>query len=334
MLLVGCSDSGDAATTSPTTATTVTSTVSSTTVTSTATSTTEREATTTAATTTTVTGVDCGELTNGTHHVTIAGRDRTFEVRVPEQFGIIGPAGAARLPAPAIVLFHGFIGTASAIVDTTGLGVLAPESGVVLIAPQGIGDLTTWHIGDDSWGDVELSDHIVQLLRSSPCVDPDAVWLAGFSAGAAWTGVYGCSHTAGIAGLLIHSGLPPAICPADSTPNIMVVHGTADPIVPFDGGPQAVEGSTVDLQPVPESAAAWAAVAGCDPSPAVRDVGEGSTISTWSGCAGGRTVSLQAVEGLGHQWSGGFDAKQHLNAGCVLVQALTDDPDPVATCQP
>ncbi|MCU1399290.1 MAG: hypothetical protein JWN62_2399 [Acidimicrobiales bacterium] len=274
--------------------------------------------------------VDCAEMVSGDHDVEVGGEARRFVVAAPAGLD----RSAAAQPAPVIVLFHGFNSTAEEILVTTGLERLGPDHGVVVVAPQGIGSPTSWHIGDASFGDTEFTDRVLELVRASPCIDPAMVWLAGFSAGSAWTGVYGCAHTEGIAGLLMHSGLAPPICPAASTPDLMIVHGTADPVVPFAGGAQTVDSDSVQLSSVPESSAGWAATAGCDASPVITSAGAHVEIVTWSGCLGGRTVSLQAVDGLGHTWAGGTGAPDVLNPGCVLVQRLTGAAAPAASCLP
>ena len=56
----------------------------------------------------------------------------------------------------------------------------------------------------------------------------------------------------------------------------------------------------------------------------IRMIGDRDTVTSWSGCAGGRTVVFQAVAGLGHAWSGSSDAPGTLNPGCVLVRMLSD----------
>jgi len=267
-------------------------------------------------------------MSSGVHEIDIAGVVRTFEVVAPELLG--RPNGPQH--APVIVLFHGFTSTAANITAKSGLGELAPANGVVLVAPQGVGEPTGWHIGGPAFRDGEFTDAVLDQVRASQCIDPEAIWLAGFSAGSAWTGVYGCSHTEGIAGLLMHSGLAPPICPADSTPNIYIVHGVADPVVPFSGGSQTVGSGSVLLQSVPESAAGWASTAGCDVDASTRTVDDRDAITTWTGCRGGRTVMFQAVAELGHAWSGGSDAPGTLNPGCVLVQSLSGAADAIADC--
>ncbi len=266
-------------------------------------------------------------MSPGTHAIEVGGLARTFEAVVPSGLGTAdGPQRA-----PVVVLFHGFADTATNFLAISGIGTIAAGHGVIVVAPQATGSPTSWHIGQPEFGDVELTDAVLAQIRASSCVDTSAIWLAGFSAGSAWVGVYGCSHTDGVAGLLMHSGLPPPICPAASTPNIMIVHGTADPVVPYDGGPQAVGDASVVLQSVPASAAGWASTAGCGPVPDSRTVGA-STITTWSHCAAGRTISLQSVAGLGHAWSGGTAAPGSLNPGCILVLRLAESKEPVGGC--
>ena len=281
----------------------------------------------TSATSPSGTSLHCGAMSSGTHAIEVEGSARTFEAVVPNGLG----AAQGRRRAPVIVLFHGFADTAANFLATSGIGALAADHGVIVVAPQATGSPTSWHIGQPEFGDVEFTDAVLAQIRASSCVDTSAIWLAGFSAGSAWVGVYGCSHSDGVAGLLMHSGLPPPICPAATTPNIMIVHGTADPVVPYDGGPQAVGDASVELQSVPASAAGWASTAGCGPVAESRAVGA-STITTWSHCAGGRTVSLQSVAGLGHAWSGGTAAPASLNPGCILVLHLTASADPVDGC--
>ena len=153
--------------------------------------------------------------------------------------------------------------------------------------------------------------------------------------------VYGCQRTDLFAGLAMASGLAPPICPADAGISLQISHGTADVIVPFDGGPQAVGDGAVDLDSVPKSAAGWAATAGCDPEPNVEVFGDtnASTATVWTGCAGEAQVSLLAVDGLNHLWPG-MQSPSFLtpispivDAGCVVVATMTGSSEhPFADC--
>lgn len=339
LVLVACSStatddaseraaSDTASTASPTT------TILTTTTTTTATTTTSTEP----PASTTVMTIDC-RLSPGPG--TIA--DREFELYLPDDVGTTdNPTG---VQSPLLVLLHGFGGDAVEFAATTGLHTLAPTAGVALAAPQGIGDVSTWHLGspDDPLvpSDVDFLGTLVDDLTASPCIDPDNVWLAGFSAGSAYTGVYGCAHVDRFRGLAMVSGLPPALCPADANTSIQITHGVDDPVVPFAGGDQTIsDEASVELDGVPASAAGWAAVAGCgEPEQLVFGDTNPSSVTAWRECAGQAEVSLLAVSGLGHVWagssssSGGGRITPIVDAGCVIVHAMTDaDGDRFASC--
>lgn len=300
---------------------------------STTTSSTSTEAPVTATTPPTTTfSIDCGlEAGAGTIG------ERAYDLYLPDQVGSAdNPTG---LQSPLLVLLHGFAGNGAEFAATTGLDHLAPDAGVVLAAPQGIGEVPTWHIGspDDSLvaSDVGFLGTLVDDLIASPCVNPDNVWLAGFSAGSAYTGVYGCSNVDQFRGLAMVSGLPPALCPADANTSIQITHGTDDGVVPFGGGEQTVSDSgSVELDGVPASAAGWAEAAGCGVPDhlAFGDINP-SSVTAWRNCAGQAEVSLLAVTGLDHVWAGGESPDflkpitPIVDAGCVILHAMTDAAD-------
>ena len=208
---------------------------------------------------------------------------------------------------------------------------------MVLVSPQAIGAPSAWHLGDPAFGDDEFLDALVDQLTSSGCIDADNVWLGGFSAGSAMAGIHGCSHAERFRGLVLSSGLPPAICPDGDSPIIQITHGVDDPVVPYAGGSQPVgSGTSVDLAGVLFSAAGWALRAGCDVPPATRLLGTFGTVEVteWTGCDRGPEVSLVSIGGLAHDWPGpalvGLD---RIDPGCVALRTITDVAgDPFAPC--
>jgi polyhydroxybutyrate depolymerase len=84
---------------------------------------------------------------------------------------------------------------------------------------------------------------------------------------------------------------------------ITAFSGTADPIVPFNGGKVNCCGGAV-LGAAPEAMAAWAGHDGC--SAAFTDTRLGSEVRrrTWSGCGSGSEVVFYIIDGGGHTWPG------------------------------
>ena len=270
----------------------------------------------------------CGEMTTGAHEMDVLGLRRSYIVAEPENVEL----SAGSRAAPLILLFHGFGGSAQAILSRTAIGPLADREGVVLVSLQGQGQPPTWHIGFPGSGDEDFTAAVLEAARKSPCIDPSRIWLAGFSAGSAWVGDYVCNHPDGIAGILMHSSVPAATCAADETPEVLIAYGEADTVVPYAGGPHTVGDATVQLQPVLASAASWAATAQCAAQPTIDHTTSVDTFVTWPDCRSGHTVTLLAVAGLGHEWSGGAAAPGSINPGCLVVEHLAGAQNPITKC--
>ena len=56
------------------------------------------------------------------------------------------------------------------------------------VREQAIGEPTGWHIDQPEFHDSEFTDAVLAQVHASQCIDPDTIWLAGFSAGSAWAG--------------------------------------------------------------------------------------------------------------------------------------------------
>ena len=86
--------------------------------------------------------------------------------------------------------------------------------------------------------------------------------------------------------------------------SVLAVHGDADPVVPFGGGPMVARGGASAIVSAPATADRWRAANGCPP-PVVTP---GRSLST--GCADGTVVDFVTIPGGGHVWPTwpGFDA--------------------------
>jgi polyhydroxybutyrate depolymerase len=79
--------------------------------------------------------------------------------------------------------------------------------------------------------------------------------------------------------------------------------GTADPIVPYDGGTvNCCGGSTTPSKPA--SMAKWAAFDHCAKQYTDTRLGTEVVRRTWKGCAKGSSVVFYIIEGGGHTWPG------------------------------
>jgi polyhydroxybutyrate depolymerase len=171
--------------------------------------------------------------------------------------------------------------------------------------------------------DVAFVSALLDELARAHRVDPDRVFATGISNGAMMSGRLACDLADRIAGVAMIAGTMPRSLQPSCAPkrpvSVMLLHGTEDPIVPYDGGEVKIRGLAARGMVVSAEATVseWVRHDGCDPVSEERQIpdvnpSDGSTIrvQSWSRCKDGVTVELWRVQGGGHTWPGGW---QYLN---------------------
>lgn len=233
-------------------------------------------------------------LTTGTYTL----NERAYRVAMPR-------AGGSR--HPMVVLFHGFASSKEAIDADTGMEQQGTARGFVVVTPDGTSSPRTWHFfGAGSHEDFAFADALVRDVTARACVDAQRVFAVGHSAGSAFAGFVVCRAPYRFAGVAMVEATIPSTCPAVVTYSAASVHGTADPIVLYDGGLGA--GQTVPIPPVRQTVAALAKRNGCAPTPATDTPAPGVDRLRYESCAHGHGVELLSIVGGGHPWAGGLQA--------------------------
>ena len=114
-------------------------------------------------------------------------------------------------------------------------------------------------------------------------------------------------------------------CEPDKALSLLVIHGDADPIWPYVGGPGGVEpddhvATAIDAVVGPSSSVGWAERQGCSDGPTDSVLTESITETRWADCE--KAVVLMTVAGAGHTWPGGW---QHNDVGLVGTVDRTAD---------
>jgi polyhydroxybutyrate depolymerase len=247
-------------------------------------------------------------------------------------------AGAGKLPA--VLVFHGGGGDAAGMARMTGFDQVADRHGFVAVYPDGY--RRSWNDGrgpDTKAGragvdDVAFVSAVIDQLVADDNVDPGRVYVTGLSNGAIFSEELGCALSGKIAAIAPVAGPMPAADAPGCAPGrpmpVLEIHGTADPIVPYQGG--VVAHTSGDLggpghSPVLSAAATeqlWRAKDGCGPVataslPNVAD--DGTSVTTESAsCAGGAVVELYTIAGGGHTWPDGPQYLPKLLVGPVSHQ--------------
>jgi polyhydroxybutyrate depolymerase len=230
------------------------------------------------------------------------------------QFFIEYPAGPR--PAPAIVVLHGGGGNphrTRRITDFT-----LDERGWVEIYPEGIGGY--WNDGRTDADGKPLRDAddlgflraMIAQLAAEGLVDPARVFFTGASngGGMALRVVCEAPELAAGAAVVIMNLAEGHDCSDGPPVPMMLIHGTSDPLVPFDGGPVVAKGGKDRgrVQSAAETAArlalrnhcgAWEEIDITDHYP---NDGTRVRLHTYRGCA--KPLYHYIIDGGGHTWPG------------------------------
>ena len=176
--------------------------------------------------------------TGPVRHLAFGGRDRTYVVHRPTE----RPSAAG---LPVLLILHGRFGTAENTARLTHFDQVADRAGFLAVYPEGVerswsdarGTTEASTAGVD---DVAFISALIDELVARDGVDPARVYVTGFSNGGILTQQLGCQLAGKLAGIAPVAGptppsLPPACHPSRPLP-VLEIHGTADPVVPYQGG--------------------------------------------------------------------------------------------------
>ncbi|MET0321743.1 MAG: PHB depolymerase family esterase [Duganella sp.] len=249
-----------------------------------------------------------------TGSIAIDGRTRTYTLHLPDD-----PAPAHGLPL--ILALHGGGMQGAAMARLTALDALADARGFIVVYPDGMdkhwndGRSTIRHPQDD----VGFISALLDQVESRYPVDRRRVYATGLSNGALFAHRLGCELAPRIAAIAPVAGSMPAelrpACHPARPVAVLQISGTADPIMPYDGGAVADFGGRGEggrVMAVTETMAAWAALSGCSGGagaqmlPPASRLDRTRTVRTrYADCPAAGQVVAYTVEGGGHTWPGG-----------------------------
>jgi polyhydroxybutyrate depolymerase len=207
--------------------------------------------------------------------------------------------------------FHGYSGNAAQQLRYSRLGDVAGPRGYLVVAIDGRDQIRRWVLADtdaepDAMGasDVAVVDAVLDLILEPLCGSTDAIHAAGMSNGAVFAAVYGCASRHGVdavATVAFTTGR--AGCRDDSQIPTLAIHGTGDPVVPYEGRDLPLIRTVLgwSLEPAEEAMQHKADLNGCDGADDER-IGADVTRRTWRNCDA-ETVFYR-VDGGGHGWPG------------------------------
>ena len=246
---------------------------------------------------------------------------------IERNFSLYVPAGDhEKEKYPLIVALHGGGGNAKSLIRITNnqFNKIADREGAYVVYPEGV--RRHWNEGRDlplsyahrtKVDDVGFIETMIMSIIENHPIDEKRVFVTGMSNGGLMAYKLGCELPDLITAIApVTASMPVDIlsgCTKVNGTGLMIVNGTADPQMPYDGGMISVfgtergqvlsTGDTIDF---------WLKGNGCQlhsekkmmPDVARRD---DTTVTKYyySTCSSGAKVALYRVEGGGHTWPGG-----------------------------
>ena len=243
-----------------------------------------------------------------------SGEKREYVLYVPRSYD-------RSRPTPLVISMHGAGLWGAAQRDISRWNELAHRKGFIVVYPSGVGGngVRIWRAepGDGLTKDVRFISDLIDTLSVSYNIDSTRIYANGLSNGGGMAFALSCTLSNRIAAVgLVGAAetLPWGWCvrreagggrrEAERPVPAISFHGTADPVVPYNGGP-----SWISARPFPNVqrwSANWAKRNRCGPNPVESTVAPDVTRREYVQCADDAAVVLYTIHGGGHTWPGGM----------------------------
>jgi polyhydroxybutyrate depolymerase len=229
------------------------------------------------------------------HTLSVGGHDRSYRLYKPKG----APASTA-----LVIVLHGGFGTGDYAERNYGWDQLADSQKFVVAYPNGLN--RAWNVnGAGCCGkpakagidDVGFITAAVADIEHNVGINASHVYATGMSNGGMMDYTLACDTTL-FAAIGPVSGTQLDPCRSPHPVSVMHIHGTADPLIPYGGGPG--HGFVhIDGPPIQSTNAFWRNVDHCA-TPVVTTSGPVTTST--AGCPDNRSVVLITIDGGEHHW--------------------------------
>lgn len=242
------------------------------------------------------------------------GQQRTYYLHTP-------PSYQPNHPMPLVLALHGSGEQGKEMAAQTGLNNLADREGFMVVYPDGLNK--KWNVSGTAPEDnVQFVHALLAHLNQVRAIAPQRIYAVGLSNGGILVQKLACENPSQIAAFAtVAASLPVQFeshCQTQTPVSMLMINGTSDQVVPWDGGesPQIRVGRNLSIPPIPSVVDFWRQHDAC---PAKADVEQRSDhrVQVWSyhNCQAGSSVTLIELKGGGHIWpGGGYGQSQFLDA--------------------
>lgn len=217
------------------------------------------------------------------------------------------------VPTPLVISMHGAAAWPAQQMETSRWNGVADEHGFIVVYPSGNRLLLGprfWHAmpGPGLDEDVTFISDLIDELVATYNIDPSKIYANGLSLGGAMAFALSCTLTdriTAVGTVAAAKTLPFSWCPDPEPMPVISFHGTADPIVPYQGRPPGARFLPAGIPSVEAWMASWVARNRCATEPVETTVATDVTRIAYGRCADDADVVLYTVQDGGHTWPGG-----------------------------
>ena len=244
--------------------------------------------------------------------VTVGGIARSYLVDWPQ-----------RRPAPLVIILHGNTQHAEDMVARTSWPAIARREQFVAVYPEGLNRAWadfrrgTGRIGfapPEGTDDVGFLTAVIDKLTASGAVDPHRIYVTGVSNGGAMAMTLVCVRAelfAAAASVIFNlNDTAAAGCHPSRPVPMLLMNGTQDPLIPFDGGRGTSGFAAPGFWSTARTFEFWQQVNGCGGDARTtalpdRDGADQSSVTRNDAqCPAGHEVVLYRIDGGGHRFPG------------------------------
>jgi polyhydroxybutyrate depolymerase len=247
--------------------------------------------------------------------IDVNGTTRTFIAQLPPT-----------KPAPLVIVLHGNTQTGTDMVVRTSWPRVAKREQFAVVFPDGLNrawadlrpsDTRAGRLPPEGTDDVIFIARLIEKYVADGIADPKRVYVTGLSNGGAMTNTLVCLRAdlfAAAASVIMNltDETAEACHPSRPVP-MLIMNGTADPLVPYEGGRGTSRFAVEGFWSTEKSVQFWRQINGCEAKDAAsvdlddRDPNDESTVTRISStCPPGRDVLLYRINDGGHRMPASF----------------------------
>jgi polyhydroxybutyrate depolymerase len=281
-----------------------------------------------------------GAISAGAETIEIGGVARSYLTQFPET-----------RPAPLVVVLHGNTQTGADMRTRTSWSQLASRERFGVIYPDGLNhawaDLRpaskrAGRAPPTGTDDVAFIARLIEKYVGDGSADPKHIYVTGLSNGGAMTMTMVCARAelfAAAASVIINlTDESAAACHPSRPVPLLMMNGTADPLIPYQGGKGTSRFAVEGFWSTPATLSFWRRANGCKTEDAAvtdladRDPADQSTVTRIeSHCPQGLDVVLYRVNGGGHRMPGAFSDARFPRIAAAFLGPQNHDIDGAET---